>query len=195
MAQDELARAFLTTQSFRWDPEKGFQLASGVVSPFYVDCRLLLANPGPRQLVARLAFDRIKNLDVDCIGGLEVGAIPLAVAISAYGHTATPSRNWRTFVVRKEPKDHGLGKLIEGAARPGDRALIVDDVLTSGSSVIKAVKAAREAGLKVSTALVVVDREEQEGRARVEAEGLALLSLLSIKDLLSVTRPQQEPVT
>jgi Orotate phosphoribosyltransferase len=80
-------------------------------------------------------------------------------------------------------QSHGLGKLIEGAMQPGDRALIVDDVLTSGGSLLKAVTAARDAGLTVDHALVIVDRNEQEGRAKVEAQGITLLSLLTIDDL------------
>ncbi len=170
-------------------------MASGMTSPFYVDCRVLLAHPAPRHLVAQLAFDQVKELDLDCIGGLEIGAIPLATAISSYGYTATPRREWRTFWVRKQPKDHGLGKLIEGAVNPGDRALIVDDVLTSGGSLVKAVRVAREAGLTVACALVIVDREEQDGRARVEAEGITLLSLLTIRDLTTLVeaRPTSAP--
>lgn len=185
MLKDDLARAFITTDSFKTDPT-GFKLASGIISPYYVDCRLLMAYPGPRHLVAQLAVQSINDLMIDCIGGLEIGAIALATAISDQGYRSSPPNEWRTFVVRKQPKDHGLGKLIEGAAKAGDRALIVDDVLTSGGSVIKAVTAAREAGLHVSHALVIVDRQEQGGCARVEALGVELISLLTIKDLLAV---------
>jgi orotate phosphoribosyltransferase len=177
-----LAQAFLSTQSFKWDPS-GFKLASGIVSPYYVDCRVLMAHPEPRHLVAEVAFDAIRDLPLDCLGGLELGAIAIATAISDYGFAATPRRAWRSFVVRKQPKDHGLGKQIEGAIRPGDRALVVDDVLTSGGSVVKAISAARDAGLKVEYALVLVDRQEQDGRGKVEAQGVKLLSLLSIQDL------------
>lgn len=183
MVKDDLARAFVTTRSFKWDPTSGFKLASGITSPFYVDCRALMAYPGPRHLVAQLAFERIKELRLECIGGLEIGAIAIATAIADYGYSAAPRREWRTFVVRKQTKNHGLGKLIEGAVKPGDRALIVDDVLTTGGSVIKAVKAAREAGLEVAHAFVIVDRNEQDGRARVEEQALTLLSLLTIDDL------------
>jgi len=178
----DLARAFSATQSFKWDKDKGFKLASGATSPFYVDCRVLMAHPGPRALVAQLAFDALKDLPVDCIGGLELGAISIATAISDQAHRN--QRDWRTFVVRKQAKDHGTGQLIEGAATAGDRAVVVDDVLTSGGSVIKAVLAAREAGLKVSHALVIVDRQEQDGRKKVEELGVTLLSLLTIKDLM-----------
>jgi orotate phosphoribosyltransferase len=178
----DLAKAFLATQSFKWDKDKGFKLASGATSPFYVDCRVLMAHPGPRAMVAQLAFEAMKDLPVDCIGGLELGAISISTAISDQAHRH--NKDWRTFVVRKQAKDHGTGKLIEGAARAGDRAVVVDDVLTSGGSVIKAVQAAREAGLIVSHALVIVDRQEQDGRKKVEDLGVTLLSLLTIKDLL-----------
>jgi orotate phosphoribosyltransferase len=185
---NDLASAFLQTHSFKWDPAGGFKLASGSTSPFYVDCRVLMAHPDARHLVAQLAFEKLHALQFESIGGLEIGAIAIATAISDYGFTATPRREWRTFVVRKQPKDHGLGKLIEGAARAGDHAVIVDDVLTSGGSLIKAVKASREAGLKVDHALVIVDRKEQDGRARVEEQGLILHRLLTIDDLLAAQR-------
>ena len=179
----ELAKAFRETQSFKWDPDTGFTLASGLKSPFYVDCRSLMAHPGSRRLVGHLAHDALAGVTIDCLGGLEIGAISIATTISDYCYGATPRRDWRTFVVRKTAKDHGLGKLIEGAVRSGDRALIVDDVLTSGGSLLKAIAAARQAGLVVSQALVIVDRKEQDGRARVEQEGVSLISLLTIDDL------------
>ena len=181
--RDELVRAFHDTQSFKWDPIKGFTLASGQTSPFYVDCRSLMAYPGSRRLVGQLAHDALAGATIDCLGGLEIGAITIATTISDYCYGATPRRDWRTFVVRKQAKDHGLGKLIEGAVRSGDRALIVDDVLTSGGSLLKAIAAARQAGLVVSHALVIVDRKEQDGRARVEQAGVKLTSLLTIEDL------------
>ena len=181
--RDELVRAFHDTQSFKWDPIKGFTLASGQTSPFYVDCRSLMAYPGSRRLVGQLAHDALAGAMIDCLGGLEIGAISIATTISDYCYGATPRRDWRTFVVRKQAKDHGLGKLIEGAVRSGDRALIVDDVLTSGGSLLKAIAAARQAGLVVSHALVIVDRKEQDGRARVEQAGVKLTSLLTIENL------------
>ena len=181
--KEDLAKAFHETQSFKWDPVTGFTLASGLRSPFYVDCRSLMAHPGSRRLVANLAYDALRPVELNCLGGLEIGAISIATSISDFAFAAQPSRTWRTFVVRKQAKDHGLGKLIEGAVRSGDRALIVDDVLTSGGSLLKAIAAARQAGLVVSQALVIVDRKEQDGRARVEQEGVSLISLLTIDDL------------
>jgi orotate phosphoribosyltransferase len=179
----QLARAFHDTRSFKWDQQKGFTLASGQVSPFYVDCRALMAYPSARRLVGQLAHAALMEVEIDCLGGLEIGAISIATTISDFAYAADPKREWRTFVVRKQPKDHGLGKLIEGAIRPGDRALIVDDVLTSGGSLLKAVASAREAGLVVTHALVIVDRKEQAGRLKVEQDGVKVISLLTIDDL------------
>lgn len=188
--RQQLAQAFHDTQSFKWDREKGFKLASGEISPFYVDCRALMAHPEARRLVAQLAYEELTDIEFDCLGGLELGAIPIAVTISDFACAAPKQRIWRTFVVRKQIKDHGLGKLIEGSIRPGDRALIVDDVLTSGGSLLKAVGVAREAGLRVDHALVLVDRQEQDGKARVEREQIQLTSLLTIQDL---TRAMKKP--
>lgn len=181
--REQLAKAFHDTQSFKWDPDKGIKLASGLFSPFYVDCRSLMAHPEARRLVAQLAYETLAEIEIDCLGGLEIGAIPIAVTISDFA-LASSARQWRTFVVRKQAKDHGLGKLIEGSIRLGDRALIVDDVLTSGGSLLKAVAAAREAGLQVQHALVIVDRQEQDGKARVEREKVKLISLLTTQDLM-----------
>lgn len=181
--REQLARAFHDTRSFKWDQEKGFTLASGQVSPFYVDCRALMAHPSARRLVGQLAHAALMGVNIDCLGGLEIGAISIATTISDFAYAVDPKREWRTFVVRKQAKDHGLGKLIEGDIRSGDRALIVDDVLTSGGSLLKAVASARQTGLLVSHALVIVDRQEQEGRAKVEEEGVKVISLLTIEDL------------
>ena len=171
-AAEKLARAFHDTRSFKWDQNKGFTLASGQVSPFYVDCRALMAHPSARRLVGQLAHAALTGVEIDCLGGLEIGAISIATTISDFAYAADPKLEWRTFVVRKQAKDHGLGKLIEGAIRSGDRALIVDDVLTSGGSLLKAVAAAKE----------------QEGRAKVEQEGVKVISLLTIDDLTAVHR-------
>jgi orotate phosphoribosyltransferase len=187
-AAHQLARAFHDTGSFKWDPQKGFMLASGQVSPFYVDCRALMAHPSARRLVGQLAHAALMSVEVDCLGGLEIGAISIATTISDFAYAAEPKREWRTFVVRKQPKDHGLGKLIEGSIRPGDRAVIVDDVLTSGGSLLKAVASAREAGLVVTHALVIVDRKEQNGRLKVEEDNVKLISLLTIDDLTAGQR-------
>ena len=179
----QLATLFWQYEAFQWDPDKGFMLASGETSPYYVDCRVLLAHPDARWLVAQLACAAIRDLSLDAVGGLEIGAIPLAAAISDYAFATQPWKTYRTFVVRKQVKDHGLRKRIEGAVKPNDRVLVVDDVLTSGGALLQALQAAREAQLHVSHALVIVDRQEQDGKQKIEAQGTSLISLLTLDDL------------
>ncbi len=182
-ASQQLATLFRQYEAFQWDPDKGFVLASGEMSPYYVDCRALLAHPDARWLVAQLACATIRDLSLDAIGGLEIGAIPLATAISDYAFATQPSKTYDTFVVRKQAKGHGLGKRIEGAVKPGAHVLIVDDVLTSGGSILQAIQAAKDAQMHVSHALVIVDRQEQEGKQKIEAQGASLISLLTLDDL------------
>lgn len=179
----QLATLFWQYQAFKWDPEKGFVLASGETSPYYVDCRALLAHPDARWLVAQLACAAIRDLSFEAVGGLEIGAIPLATAISDYAFATQPRNTYRTFVVRKQVKDHGLGKRIEGAVKPNDRVLVVDDVLTSGGSLLQALQAAGEANLHASHALVIVDRQEQNGKQTIEAQGVSVISLITLDDL------------
>ncbi len=148
-----------------------------------MDCRALLAHPDARWLVANLACAAMQHLSFEAVGGMEIGAIPLATAISDYAFATQPSRTYRTFVVRKQAKAHGLGKRIEGAVISNDRVLVVDDVLTSGGSIVQALHAVGEANLHASHALVIVDRQEQDGKKKVEAEGVSLISLLTLEDL------------
>ena len=189
-ASQQLATLFWRYHAFQWDPRNGFVLASGETSPYYVDCRALLAHPDARWLVAQLACSAIRDLSLDAVGGLEIGAIPLATAISDYAFATQPRKTYRTFVVRKQAKDHGLGKQIEGAVKPNDRVLVVDDVLTSGGSILQALQAAKEANLHASHALVIVDRQEQNGKQKIEAQGVELMSLVILDDLKAVQLEQ-----
>jgi len=183
MYSTQLASLFWKYEAFKWDPDNGFLLASGKTSPYYVDCRALLAHPDARWLVANLTCTAIHQLSFEAVGGLEIGAISLATAISDYAFATQPSRFYRTFVVRKQPKGHGLGKRIEGGVTPNDRVLVVDDVLTSGGSIIQALDTVEEAKLHTSHAMVIVDRQEQDGKQKVEAKGVQLISLLTLEDL------------
>lgn len=180
-SRDRLLQILIETKAFQYSDTPTFKLASGAMSQFYVDCRVGLSYPEMRQIVGHLMADRIAGDQIDVVGGLAVAAIPIAVAVSDAAYDS--GRLIRSFVVRKEAKSHGLGKLVEGAFKPGDRALIVEDVITSGKSTIEAIQKSREAGLEIVRAIAIIDRLEQNGRQNIEAEGVPCEALCTLEDL------------
>lgn len=182
MSKLDLAKAIIETGSFHWERTPRFTLASGRVSEYYVNCKQILSHPRYRRILVELVADSLSGSDVDAVGGMESGAIPIATSVSDYLYNLT-GRELRTFMVRKKPKDHGLKHAVEGAFQEGDRVLVLDDVLTTGQSTIDAIVQARAAGLDVRQALIIVDRQEDEGRQRVEAMGVPLVSLLTLQEL------------
>jgi orotate phosphoribosyltransferase len=184
--KERLIQILIETKAFQFSPTPIFTLASGAKSDVYVDCRIALSYPEARRAVGELMLERTHESGAGAreaaVGGLLIGAFPIAIAVSDAAHRKDGSLI-RVFVVRKEPKQHGLKKLIEGAVSPGDHALIVDDVVTSGGSTIEAIRRSREFGLEVTRAVAIIDREEQEGRAKIEAEGVAFEALCTLRDL------------
>src|SRR5438128_11776303 len=191
MGKLDLAKAILATGSFHWKTRPQFTLASGRVSEYYVNCKQLLSHPKYRRLLAELIADHLKGWDIQAVGGMEIGAIPIATAVADYVYDRTGGE-LRTFVVRKKPKDHGMKHGVEGAFESGDRVLVVDDVLTTGQATIDAITHARAAGLGRPHALGPGDRQGAGGRARVEALGVPLTSLLTLQDLKNL-KGQPDP--
>ena len=159
-----------------------FTLASGKQSTLYIDARLTTMSPEGLVLIGMLGLKSLRERwDVDSIGGLTLGADPISYAIS-YASAQT-DRPLRAFTVRKEAKTHGTGKLIEGPFQPGDRTVVVEDVITTGASALKALAAIREAGGIVAGVLALVDREEG-GRETIESTGVSVVSLVTAQELL-----------
>ena len=153
-----------------------FTLASGRHSTLYIDARLTTMSPEGLALIGPLGLAAVRDAGwaVDAVGGLTLGADPIAYAISyASAQAGTPLR---AFTVRKEAKGHGTGKLIEGPFRAGDRVAVVEDVITTGGSALRAAEAVRAAGGAVAGVLALVDREEG-GRDALEAAGLEVRAL------------------
>jgi len=180
-SDQKLAQLLIKTKSFKWSPTPIFPLVSGAMSQFYIDCRAGLSFPEIRQLVGELMLGRIET-PVDAVGGLLIGAYPIAIAVSDAAYRRS-GQVIRVFVVRKEPKSHGMRKLIEGEVDAGERVVIVDDVITSGKSTIEAIQKSREAGLVVKQAIAIIDREEQDGRSRIEELGVKVDALCTLRDL------------
>lgn len=138
-----------------------------------------------------MAALRDSGWPVDAVGGLTLGADPISYAIahaSALEAEAGTGGMVRSFTVRKETKQHGTGKLIEGPFQAGDQVVVVEDVITTGGSALKAVEAVRAAGGRILGVLALVDREEG-GREALEAAGLRVISLVTASDLLPLIAP------
>lgn len=161
-----------------------FTLSSGRTSDLYIDCRRTTMHPEGLSLIGPLGLHAIKERGwvADAVGGLTLGSDPVSYAIAYASQLA--GIPVRAFTVRKEAKTHGTGKLIEGAFEPGDRVVVVEDVITTGGSALKAVEAVRAAGGTVVGVLAVVDREEG-GREAIEAAGLEVATLARAAELTS----------
>ena len=174
--------ALLTRLSYE---QREVTLASGAKSNFYIDCKQAVLTAEGHFLVAacvsRLLADKLP--EVEAIGGVTMGADPLASAVSTLSFVQ--GRPLPAFYVRKEPKGHGTGQWIEGtkSLRPGMRVAILEDVVTSGGSALKAVARVREHGLHVSAIIGLVDREEG-GREVLEKEA-PLFTLFRRRDFPS----------
>ncbi|MFY7922295.1 MAG: orotate phosphoribosyltransferase [Gemmatimonas sp.] len=165
-----------------------FVLASGRRSNLYVDCRLTAMHPEGQLLIGRAGLAALRECGwpVDSVGGLTLGADPIAYAIahaSALAHERGDGEMVRGFTIRKEAKQHGTGKLIEGPFSAGDNVVVVEDVITTGGSALKAVEAIRAAGGNVQGVLALVDRQEG-GREALETAGLKVMSLVTAEQLL-----------
>ncbi|MGH7351555.1 MAG: orotate phosphoribosyltransferase [Candidatus Methylomirabilales bacterium] len=181
-------------RAYRYSPEAPFQLASGGLSPHYVDLRALLCAPEALVATGTIVFDRIKRFEreahtkVDAIGGPADGAIPIAAAVAFHSHqVAEPIE---TFFVRKEPKGHGLKRWVEGHSTPGSRVVIVDDVVTTGSSTLKAIQAATQQGFEVVKVIVLVDRLEG-GNEKLSNLGIPYEAIFTLGDIAAV--PSRQP--
>jgi orotate phosphoribosyltransferase len=164
--------------------EGDFTLASGKKSKFYVDLKATTLHPEGARLIGQVATRVIatKCPLVEGVGGLTLGADPLATAISIAG--LAEGCHWPAFIVRKEAKGHGTGKYIEGTEnfRMGARLLVLEDVVTTGMSSIIAIHRLRDAGFEPKAVLTVVDRE-QGGSDEIRKLGLEFLRLATLKEI------------
>lgn len=175
-------------RSFQYSGEPKFKLASGAVSNFYFNMKKTTQSPEGMHLVGKIILERIRELDLhpDAIGGLTLGADPIAYAVAM--HSYGSGEPIEAFVIRKEPKGHGLRLPIEGNVEPGDHVIIIDDVVTTGGSTIKAINVAKENDLTIDAVIVLVDRCEQQGRQNIEALGYPVYDILTVNDFMPETK-------
>ena len=174
-----------------------FTLASGAQSDLYVDAKLTTLDPRCALLVGRIGWELIKqtaaakNLRVDAVGGLTMGADPIALSIGIAAQLDTPANPPRIFNVRKQAKEHGLTKNIEGNFSKGDSVVVIDDVITTGGSTLQAIDKIVGDGGKVAFAIVLVDRQEQNGRANIEARGCPVVAIFNRQEILAADARKQ----
>ena len=167
-----------------------FILASGARSNYYIDCRLTTLDSEGAGLVGQVILAAIRQhaagakARVDAVGGLTMGADPIALAVAMRSFAIGEKPPVRAFVVRKTPKAHGQGKLIEGNFKAGDSVVVIDDVVTKGDSTIAAIEAIKKEGGNVAFAAVLVDRQ-QGGREKIESLGLPVVAAFTKDDLLA----------
>jgi len=145
-------------KSFKYSENPPFTLASGKTSKYYFNCKPTTLDPEGMNLIGSIIFDMLKDTDITAAGGLTLGADPIANALAVISHQK--GKPIKSFIVRKDIKDHGTKSAIEGNVQAGERVAVIDDVITTGGSTIAAIEQARKAGLVVETVITLIDREE-----------------------------------
>lgn len=174
----------IRTRSFEYSETPSFKLTAGGVSNFYFNLKKTTYSPDGQHLIGKILFNKINELGLkaDAIGGLTMGADPIACAVAH--HSFGSNMPLEAFSIRKEPKAHGMMLAVEGYVKKGHRAIIIDDVITTGSSTIKAIKAAQDFGLDIVSVIVIVDRCEFNGRENIESYGYKVHSITTVNDFL-----------
>jgi len=157
-----------------------FTLASGAKSNYYIDVKFISLTSEGLAYFAKVILDRIRDIEADLIGGMTLGADPIIGAVTAMSHMV--GRPIDGIIVRKEVKGHGSGKMIEGPMREGKRVIVVEDVVTTGSSSVKAIESIEKAGGKIVKVITLVDRLAG-GRKNFESRGYEFEPIFTIDDL------------
>lgn len=161
--------------------ERGeFTLASGQKASFYLDCRRLTLDGEAANLIAAGILERLGEDLPDVVGGMAIGADPITAAVITVAYQQ--GHPLRGFIVRKEAKAHGTGRQVEGPVEPGDRGVLVEDVITTGGSSLKAIAHAREFGLEIDRLIAIVDRGS-DSRSVFAEVGVAFDALFTVQDL------------
>jgi orotate phosphoribosyltransferase len=148
----------IIARSFKYSDNPPFTLASGKKSNYYFNCKPTTLDPEGMNLIGTIIFNMLKDSEITAAGGLTLGADPIANALSVISYQK--GKPIKSFIVRKDAKDHGTKSSIEGNIKPGEKVVIIDDVITTGGSTIIAIEQAREAGLSVDRVIALIDREE-----------------------------------
>lgn len=172
----------LCRKSFKYSNEPIFKLVSGKTSCFYVNCKPTTLSSRGMFLTGHLIFDAVKNCQAHGVGGLTFGADPMAVATAFVSEIQQSPL--KAFSIRKEKKNHGISRWIEGDMQAGEKVVILDDVATTGGSTIKAIERAQSEGLQVVKVVILVDRQEG-GLENIRKHVSDTIAIISREELLT----------
>ena len=176
-------------KTFKYRDNPPFTLVSGRKSNYYFNCKPTTLDPEGMNLIGEIVFAMLAGSDVMAAGGLTLGADPIANALSVISFQK--GKPIRSFIVRKDVKDHGTMSGIEGNVKPGDRVVILDDVITTGGSTIAAIQRASGAGLVIDRVIALIDREEEGGRQNIEALVPRVDAVLTRTEIMSRYRGEK----
>jgi orotate phosphoribosyltransferase len=182
MKEREALLNILVQYSFKYDPASPFKLRSGKMSDVYIDAKAVTLTDRGMALVGQVVWEKISLLGAQAIGGLTLGADPIAYATAMYAKLRGDGA-LDVFIARKKSKSHGTGKGIEGPVEPGKKVIVVDDVVTTGGATLMAVERVLDAGMKILKVVPLVDRQEG-GRENIEAWGLEYDPVFTKEELL-----------
>ena len=176
-------------KAFKYNKEPVFKLVSGRMSNYYFNCKAVTLNPEGMYLIGNIIFDMLLDSDVKGIGGLTLGADPIADAVAYTSYLR--KKPVEAFVVRKTAKSHGTMQWIEGNITTGDKVVVVDDVITTGKSTIEALTRAKEGGLDIVKVIALVDRQER-GKENIEALGFKVDTVVTREEVMELYRTMHQ---
>jgi len=176
----------LHEKSFQQSPEAIFRLSSGRMSPYYIDAKKTTLDPEGAYLIGKIIYLLIRDLRVEGIGGLTLGADPISQSVALISFIE--NRPIPAFIIRKEPKGHGTQAWIEGSLPVRSRVAVVEDVITTAASTLKAIERLKEAGHIVIKIIALVDRQEG-GEQNLAKAGYTLEALFRLDDLKVLAAP------
>ena len=173
---------YLLERAFLYSPDKPFILSSGKESPYYLDCRKVTLYAPSYKLIGDLFWEELRYTDIEGVAGMSLGADPIVCAILS--SALSEERALEGILIRKEPKKYGTKKQLEGNFWKGMKVAVVEDVVTTGGSLLKAISACEEEGLTIRAVLSLVDREEG-GEEALKERGYQLKAFFTLSEIIA----------
>lgn len=169
-------------RAFLYSPDKPFKLSSGKESPYYLDCRKITLYGPSFRLIGELFWEAIRSLPITGVAGMSIGADPIVCSLLSVSERE--GIYLEGLLIRKEPKKYGTQRQIEGNFKPGFSIALVEDVITTGGSLLKAIDACEREGLKILGVYALIDREEGGGE-RIKEKGYPFSAFFTLAEIIS----------